>query len=78
MPASTCAKCGSHSFEIVPFVPLRQTYKMSLVQCSSCGTPIGALDPSTKQTVEDLRARIASIDDRLELIAKALGGVALH
>jgi hypothetical protein len=78
MPASTCATCGSHSFEVVSFVPLRQTYKLSLVQCSSCGTPVGALDQGTKHLVEDLRKRIASIDDRLALIARALGGAALH
>ena len=78
MPTPTCVKCGSHSFEVVPFVPLRQGYKLSFVQCASCGAAVGALDPSTKSVVEDLRTRIASIDDRLALIAKALGGSALH
>ena len=78
MPASTCVTCGSHSFEVVAFVPLRQTYKLSLVQCSGCGTPVGVLDQGAKHLVEDLKARIASTDNRLALIAKALGGSALR
>jgi hypothetical protein len=75
MPASTCLQCGSHSFEVVPLTPLGQNYKLTLVQCSTCGTPIGALDPGPKLAIESLKKQVAAIDDKLTRIARALSGV---
>jgi ribosomal protein L37E len=45
MAVSTCIKCGGQSFELVPFTPIGESHKLTTVQCSSCGTPIGILDP---------------------------------
>lgn len=74
MTVSTCVKCGGHSFEVALFTPLGQSYKLSMVQCSSCGVPVGVLDPSVQARIESLRSQIAAIDERLTRIANALVG----
>lgn len=68
MAVSTCVKCGGHGLEIAPLTPIGQQHKLTIIQCSNCGTPVGVLDP----TIESLKNQIASIDDRLTQIAKAL------
>jgi hypothetical protein len=46
MATSTCAKCGGQSFEIVLSEFAGDRYRRNLVQCASCGTPIGVLESS--------------------------------
>jgi hypothetical protein len=72
MAVSTCAKCNGHSFELAPFTPLGEAKKLAIVQCSACGTPIGALDPTLGPQIEALKHQVAAIDERLNRIAKAL------
>ncbi len=72
MAVSTCIKCCGHSFEVVLFTPIGGSRKLSIVQCLSCGTPIGVMDPATGLEIEALKAQVAAIDDRLSRIAKAL------
>jgi transcription elongation factor Elf1 len=72
MTVSTCVKCAEHSFEIVLFTPIANNRKLSIVQCSSCGTPIGVMDPATGLQIEALKAHVAAIDERLSRIAQAL------
>lgn len=72
MAVSTCTRCSGHSFELVVFTPIGDSRKLTMVQCSSCGTPIGALDPLTTPQIEALQNQVAAIDERLNRIAKAL------
>ena len=72
MAVSTCLKCAGHSFELVPFTPLSASHKLVMVQCSTCGAPIGLLDPATTAEIEALKNQVAAIDERLNRIAKAL------
>ena len=72
MAISSCIKCAGHSFEVVLFTPIGENRKLSIVQCSSCGTPIGIMDPATGPQIEALRAQVAAIDVRLSRIAQAL------
>jgi len=72
MAVATCLKCAGHSFELVPFTPLGASHKLVMVQCSSCGAPIGILDPATTPQIDALKNQIAAIDERLNRIAKAL------
>jgi hypothetical protein len=72
MAVSTCLKCSGHSFELAMFTPLGGSYKLTIVQCSGCGTPIGAVDPASRTLLDDLKNQIAAIDERLTRIAKAL------
>jgi hypothetical protein len=52
MAISTCSKCGGHSFELMLFTPIGESRKLTLVQCSACGTAVGAIDPSTGPQIE--------------------------
>jgi hypothetical protein len=72
MTVSTCLKCTGHSFELALFAPLGASQKLTIVQCSGCGTPIGVLDPTTGPQIDVLKNQIAAIDERLSRIAKAL------
>lgn len=74
MAVSTCVKCSGHSFEVALLTPLGQSYKLSIVQCSSCGVPVGVLDPSVQARLEALKTQIAAIDERMTRIARALAG----
>jgi len=72
MAVSTCVKCAGHSFELAMFTPMGESHKLTIVQCSGCGTPIGVLDPAPGPLLDALKKQIAAIDDRLTRIAKAL------
>jgi hypothetical protein len=72
MAVSTCIKCDGHSFELARFTPIGESKKLTIVQCSQCGTPIGAMDPAIGPQIEALKSQIAAIDERLNRIAKAL------
>ena len=72
MTVSTCIKCAGHGFELALFTPIGESRKLTLVQCAQCGTPVGALDPTTAPQIEALKNQIADIDERLNRIAKAL------
>jgi len=72
MAVSTCIKCDGHSFELALFTPLGESHKLTMVQCASCGTPIGVLDATSRASIEALQGKVAAIDDGLTRIAKAL------
>ncbi|MES2192936.1 MAG: hypothetical protein V4517_00850 [Pseudomonadota bacterium] len=72
MAVSTCIKCNGHSFELALFTPLGESKKLTMIQCSQYGTPVGALDPDIRAQIEALKHQIAAIDERLNRIAKAL------
>jgi len=67
---SSCIKCAGHTFEVVLFTPIGDSRKLSIVQCSSCGTPVG-MDPAGPQ-MEALKAQVAAIDARFTRIAQTL------
>jgi hypothetical protein len=72
MAVSTCVKCAGHSFELALFTPIGESKKLTIVQCSACGTPIGVIDPAVGPQIEALKNQVAAVDDRLNRIAKAL------
>jgi hypothetical protein len=72
MAVSTCMKCAGHSFELALLTPIGESRKLTIVQCSACGAPVGVLDPATGPQIEALENRVAAIDERLNRIAKAL------
>jgi hypothetical protein len=72
MAVSTCIKCGGHSFELALFTPLGESHKLTMVQCATCGTPIGVLDAASRAAIEALQDKVVAIDDRLTRIAKVL------
>ena len=72
MAQSTCGKCGGHDFELSAATLPGGAATFRLVQCASCGVPVGAIDPEARAKIESLRLQIAAIDSRLMAIAKAL------
>lgn len=61
-------------FELALFTRLGETRKLTIVQCSAWGTPVGALDPASGPQIGALKHQVAAIDERLNRIAKALQG----
>ena len=72
MAITTCIKCSGHSFELSSFAPIGEGHKVTILQCTTCGTPVGLLDRVSGLQMELLQEQITSIDDRLTRIAKAL------
>jgi hypothetical protein len=72
MAVTTCMKCQGHAFELAPLTPIGQSSRLTVVQCSNCGTPAGVMDPAGGAQIEALTRQVAAIDERLNRIAKAL------
>jgi hypothetical protein len=72
MAVSTCMECAGRSFELASFAPLGASHKLTMVQCSGCGAPVGVLDPATDPQIDAQKNEIAATDERLNRIAKAL------
>jgi hypothetical protein len=70
--AALCLKCAGHSFELATSTPLGTSHKLTVVQCSGCGTPIGVPDPAAGAQIDALKNQIAAMDKRFNRIAKAL------
>ena len=51
---------------------MAESHKLTIVQCSHCGTPIGVLDPASGPLLDALKNQVAAIDEKLSRIAKAL------
>lgn len=75
MAISTCGKCGGHSFELALFTPIGESRKLTLVQCSACGTAVGALDPTIGPQIDALKNAVSAIGQNLARIAEALQGL---
>ena len=78
MAVSTCIKCDGHSFELALLTPLGESHKLTMVQCASCGTPVGVVDTASRAAIEALQGKVASIDEGLTRIAKALNDNEQH
>ncbi len=57
MATATCPKCDSRRFELSTAEPKGAKYKMTFVQCSSCGAVVGVTDyysvPSLLEKIAD-------------------------
>jgi hypothetical protein len=78
MATSACVKCGEHLFELVEMLPAGAVNKLQLLQCASCGTPVGVHEDNsailTKLTVAiaQLKAQVTEIDAGLRRIVEFL------
>lgn len=80
MAHSTCVKCGGHTFEVRLFEPAGGRYKQNMVQCSSCGVPVGVLDffnmgaqtDDIKAQLKALSGGISEIVGRLEKLERLM------
>jgi hypothetical protein len=60
MARSTCVKCGNGRFEIVETPVIGSEYRLTFVQCQSCGGVVGVTE-------------YYNIGARLEILAKKIG-----
>lgn len=44
MARSSCPKCGNGHFEMVENSPKGSDFKLTFIQCSSCGAVVGVMD----------------------------------
>jgi hypothetical protein len=44
MATSTCVKCGGTQFENKEVTPKHSHFKLTFVQCASCGGVVGVMD----------------------------------
>jgi len=44
MALSTCIKCGGTLFETKEATPRNSNFKLTFIQCSSCGGVVGVMD----------------------------------
>lgn len=73
MAISTCAKCGSHFFELSETSPSGSNYKLFFVQCSVCGVPVatqeyyhlGTLIENQSKLIKNLEMKIRNIENQL-------------
>jgi hypothetical protein len=72
MAATTCLKCGGHSFELVLFTPVGAQQKLNIAQCADCGTPVAVIDPGLHVSLSILQSQVSAIDRGLRRIAAAL------
>lgn len=66
MAITSCAKCGTHFFEVKQVEPHGSDYKINFVQCSKCGTVVGVMD------VENIGEVLKMQNDALKKIGRAL------
>jgi hypothetical protein len=70
MAKTTCGKCGGTTFENVIVSPRGSNFKLSFVQCASCGAPIGVMDfLNIGSELQDLRKQLTEIQDALKKIS---------
>jgi hypothetical protein len=72
MAVSTCVKCSAHGFELALFTPIGESQKIMMVQCSSCGTPVGILNADARPLIDVLRSQCG----RLPGLARRCGTTA--
>ena len=66
---SRCAKCNSSFFELVEQSPQNANYKIWFVQCSQCGSPVGAMEYFTAWTqMNRIDKKIDSLESKLNRI----------
>lgn len=66
---STCAKCGSISFEMKENSPRGSNYKLFFVQCAVCGAPIGSMEYfNSGVQIEKVNKQIQNLEDKLNNI----------
>jgi len=67
MAQSSCAKCGSRSFETVEASPRNAEGRVSFVQCAQCGTVVGVISE------EDLRQMLLTLMAWVRKLAAKVG-----
>src|SRR5260370_23418110 len=73
MATSKCGHCGEGLFELKTIEPGGGTYKVNMVQCSTCGAVVGAVYDFNAGVMLQLQEK--KIDDIAELIGRIDAGL---
>lgn len=61
-----CAKCGGGFFELQTIEPSGSNFKINVIQCSSCGAPIGLVDYyDTHSSIEKTNQKIERLHNEV-------------
>ena len=63
MSISSCPKCAGHYFELVIQSPSKSNFKLSFIQCSSCGVVVGVMD------YNNIGARLDQLEKKIDSIS---------
>ena len=63
MAFSKCSKCDSTYFEVVENSPSNSNFKLFFVQCSRCGSVIGAMD------YFNIGTRIKEVENKIDALS---------
>lgn len=67
---TTCIKCKGTFFELKTIEPNGSNFKVNVVQCSACGSPIGLVDYyDTHSSIELTNSKIKNLHDEVSQIA---------
>jgi hypothetical protein len=80
MDDKTCEKCGGKTFRLREHAPAESVHKVTMVLCTSCGSPVGVLASydaegvllKQQRSIAELDRKVSSIDDGISKIADAL------
>jgi transcription initiation factor IIE alpha subunit len=76
MARSSCPKCAGFNFEIKEFAPYGSAFKLMSVQCSSCGSVVGALEYfNSGAKIEKLEKQIAVVENNQQKIIQQLNQI---
>ncbi|ENW23378.1 hypothetical protein F925_02336 [Acinetobacter lwoffii NCTC 5866 = CIP 64.10 = NIPH 512] len=78
MARSKCGSCGSESFELMEQARIKNSnFKLTFVQCSSCGVPVGVMDyynignklDGLEKRIKAIESTTANIDNNVVVVA---------
>lgn len=80
MASSKCGHCGSHSIEVKTVAPGGSRFKLSAVQCASCGAifgvtdfkNIGAVLEIQDKAIGEIAKRLRSVEGTTDEILRSL------
>jgi len=80
---SKCGKCEGTRFELKENSPVGSAFKINLVQCASCGTPVGVVDyydihtavQKNVSAIKELGGKVDNLEYMVRQIAAALSRV---
>lgn len=80
MAYSKCGSCNGTSFEMVEASPRGSRFKLSFIQCASCGVVIGVMDynnigadlEGVKKQIKNLQAVTSNIDHNLAVLSQRI------
>jgi len=70
---TTCPKCSGKTFKVQELEPQDSSFKLIVVQCRTCNSPIGVTDYYNAATlIHDQTTKLTGVDKKVDDIQRAL------